>query len=74
MSFEKAGVADHPDGLHGDNKEKQYIRIQAKRQIITEAGKIEAGQTGYVSREWIQRVLSNRGCSCNGSVNWFSYL
>jgi len=73
-SNEEGTSVDPANGLHGDDKKAGYIRIQAKRQIITEAGKIEAGETGFVPREWIQRVLSNKGCSCNGSVNWFEFV
>ena len=72
MSFEKAVGVDSAAGMHGDPH--RYLRIKAKRKIITEAGTIDPGEVGYVPRTWIEKVVNNRGCACNGSIGWFEFV
>ena len=48
-------------------------KIKAKRDIITEAGFIKAGQVGFVSASWVQALKKNKSCSCKGSLNWFTW-
>lgn len=49
------------------------IKIRARRQITTGLGTIKQGEVGFVPKGWIEKVISNRGCSCKGSINWFTY-
>ena len=55
----------HPDDV---------VKIRARRQIVTTFGHITPGAVGFVPRQWIEKIVSNRGCSCNGSPNWFTIL
>ena len=58
-----------------DHKNKgHHVRVQALREIHTTAGRLNKGELGFVPREWIERVLKNRGCSCNGSINWIKFI
>jgi len=73
FSSSSVNVMPGPSGNSAGEIPVQKVRIKAKRDIITESGFIKAGQTGWVSKTWIERAVSG-GCSCNGSLNWFTFI
>lgn len=60
------------NGTDKNTLPSNYVKIKARRDILTEAGLLKAGSIGYVTKEWVLRVAQGR-CGCSGSVNWFHY-
>jgi hypothetical protein len=56
----------------GEDKIQGY-RVQAKRDILTDNGLLKKGETGYVTAQWVRRMIKNY-CGCNGSINWVKFI
>jgi hypothetical protein len=75
-NFDNGVVTDrlpNANGVRTYGREIQGHKIRARRDIVTEYGFIAKGETGFVPASWVQKVISG-GCSCRGSVNWFTFI
>lgn len=48
-------------------------KVRAKRTIITEFGRLDKGEIGYVPAQWVERLKRNR-CGCGATINSIEFI